>query len=532
MKLSKGLKISISMMAVISMIAPLAACGGDAADDPNAPVTILVNQGSNTMPVTDTEWSKELEQKTGVDIEWQIVTSGWGQQKAPSLAAGEVPDMAMYAFGVNDVAKFPALFEELSKHIDQLPNVKAFFEAKPEAKKYTTNLQGEMFLLPTYVGKRFDTPNTQILINKTWLDKLGLSVPTTWDELLNVFDAFKTKDPNGNGQADEVAFLPKPMETSRFMSSYNPFLFLNSFGMEVPSISTSAGHGMYVKDGKVAPFVTTDEFRKVIDFLGEIVKNGYASSQSFTSDWSKYSNQLKGDEKTATVGMAFGWSRNDFGDLADEYTTIPLPAYSAETADQVVWDASVNTYTNSGGYTMGLAVKANSPKMDKILKIINELYSEEFAVKQMYGDSKYWTREGNTITFKQPEYQQLQDAGKGGLGGASATWIPDTLDLKSIKDPEDPKSKDGEIYEEQISRVDKTKDVIPTYAIPSDEDSVTISDNNTAIFNYALPIILKWMTEGNGISDSEWNDFVTNLKNLGIDKNAEIWQKTYDAYVK
>lgn len=527
MKLSKGLKISISMMAVIAMIAPLAACGGDTADDPNAPVTILVNERTDMMPVTDTEWSKELEQKTGVDIEWQIVTGGWDQQKAPSLAAGEVPDMAMYAFGPGDAAKFPALFEDLSKHLDQLPNVQAFFEAKPEAKKYTTNLQGNMFMLPTYRGKIFDTPNTQVLINKTWLDKLGLSVPTTWDELLNVFDAFKTKDPNGNGQADEIAFLPRPMGTSGFMTSYAPFLFLNSFGMEVPSSGSSAGAGMYVKDGKVAPFVTTDEYRKVVDFLGTIVKNGYAPSQAFTSDWSKYANQLKGDEKTATVGMAFGWSRLDFGDLADEYTAIPLPAYSAETADQVVWDASANIYANSG-----VAVKANSPKMDKILKIINEMYSEEFSVKQMYGDSKYWTREGNTITFKQPEYQQLQDAGKGGLQEASAAWIPDTLDLKSIKDPEDPKYEDGKIYDEQIARVDKTKDVIPSYAIPSDEDSVTISDNNTAIYNYALPLILKWMTEGNGIPDSEWNDFVTNLKNLGIDKNAELWQKTYDEYVK
>lgn len=530
MKLSKGLKISISMMAVISMIAPLAACGGDAADDPNAPVTILVNQKSNSMPVTDTEWSKELEQKTGVDIEWQIVTEGWGQQKAPSLAAGEVADISLYAFSPADAAKFPALFEELSKHLDQLPNVKAFFEAKPEAKKYTTNLQGEMFMIPTYRGKIYDTPNTQVLINKTWLDKLGLSVPTTWDELLNVFEAFKTKDPNGNGQADEIAFLPKPLGTSSFMGSFSPFLLINSF-MEVPSLASSSVNGMYVKDGKVAPFVTTDEYRKVVEFLGEIVKNGYAPSQAFTNDWSKYSNQLKGDEKTATVGMSFGWSRNDFGDLADEYAAIPLPAYSAETADQVVWDASANTYSNSGG-PIGVAVKAGSPKMDKILKVLNEMYSEEFSVKQMYGDSKYWTREGNTITFKQPEYQQLQDAGKGGMQEASAAWIPDTLDLKNIKDPEDPKYEDGKIYDEQIARVDKTKDVIPSYVTPSDEDSVTISDNNTAIYNYALPLILKWMTEGNGISDSEWNDFVTNLKNLGIDKNAELWQKTYDAYMK
>lgn len=32
-----------------------------------------------------------------------------------------------------------------------------------------------------------------MMINKTWLDKLGLQVPTTWDELENVLKAFKTR---------------------------------------------------------------------------------------------------------------------------------------------------------------------------------------------------------------------------------------------------------------------------------------------------------------------------------------------------
>ncbi|AET59366.1 sugar ABC transporter periplasmic protein [Paenibacillus terrae HPL-003] len=41
-------------------------------------------------------------------------------------------------------------------------------------------------------------------INVEWLNKLGLSMPTTTKELKQVLIAFKTKDPNGNGQADEI----------------------------------------------------------------------------------------------------------------------------------------------------------------------------------------------------------------------------------------------------------------------------------------------------------------------------------------
>ena len=36
-------------------------------------------------------------------------------------------------------------------------------------------------------------------INQTWLDNLGLEVPTNMDELEEVLIAFKEGDPNGNG---------------------------------------------------------------------------------------------------------------------------------------------------------------------------------------------------------------------------------------------------------------------------------------------------------------------------------------------
>lgn len=45
------------------------------------------------------------------------------------------------------------------------------------------------------------------MINKTWLDKLGLKVPDTIDELYNVLKAFKERDPNGNGRLDEIPVI-------------------------------------------------------------------------------------------------------------------------------------------------------------------------------------------------------------------------------------------------------------------------------------------------------------------------------------
>ncbi len=48
--------------------------------------------------------------------------------------------------------------------------------------------------------------NEGLLIRKDWLDKLGLKVPATTDELMEVMKAFTFKDPDGNGKNDTYGF--------------------------------------------------------------------------------------------------------------------------------------------------------------------------------------------------------------------------------------------------------------------------------------------------------------------------------------
>lgn len=65
-----------------------------------------------------------------------------------------------------------------------------------------TNPDGHIYTLP---GKKplrpkgCDTP----FINKAWLDRLGLEIPTTVDEWYEVLKAFKEQDANGNGDPND-----------------------------------------------------------------------------------------------------------------------------------------------------------------------------------------------------------------------------------------------------------------------------------------------------------------------------------------
>ena len=83
-------------------------------------------------------------------------------------------------------------------------------------------------------------------------------MPTTWDELENVLEAFKTQDPNDNGKADEV-----PMNIRGLgFGLWSPLTLMNSEGVVTSFMGGSASEqGYYVDNGKVKSYYTSDALR-------------------------------------------------------------------------------------------------------------------------------------------------------------------------------------------------------------------------------------------------------------------------------
>ena len=218
----------------VALLGSLSACGGDKEPTTTADgkpiVSVLIVKRPSTDKIANMQWAKDLEADCDCKIDWQEVSEdAWAQQKNATLAAGKLADVSLHAFGVPDAAQYPSMFEDLSKDLDKLPNVKAFFKEKPDAQKLITDPDGHIYALPSSRGKSYSGSGQNMMINKAWLDKLGLQVPTTWDELENVLKAFKTQDPNGNGQADEIPMNIKKLDS--YFSWYSPMLLLNSTGI-------------------------------------------------------------------------------------------------------------------------------------------------------------------------------------------------------------------------------------------------------------------------------------------------------------
>ena len=516
----------------VALLGSLSACGGDKEPTTTADgkpiVSVLIVKRPSTDKIANMQWAKDLEADCDCKIEWQEVSEdAWAQQKNATLAAGKLADVSLHAFGVPDAAQYPSMFEDLSKDLDKLPNVKAFFKQKPDAKKLITDPDGHIYALPSSRGKSYSGSGQNMLINKAWLDKLGLQVPTTWDELENVLKAFKTQDPNGNGQADEIPMNIKKLDPL-YYTWHSPMLLLNSTGIPTGFNKGVSTYGFYAKNGVVKSFMTSDEYKQVIKYYHKLISEGLIPADWATKDDDAYNADQISDGQTAKTGVVFGWSPSDnFGKLKDQYIAMPVPSAPGVSPDQTVWDGSSSEFDGNK-----LSISSHVANKDAALKLANLLYSEKYSVQQFLGSfGNLVTDDGNRhYTVDEDKYTKaMGDNLFPGLADRFSGWIPDGVTIKGDVDG-DNLLEANKPYEEQRSHFDPVKDYIPDYVNPDPTDSNTLTNNNAQISNVVMQKTATWMSKG-GI-DEEWDAYCKQLDSLGLQENVKIWQKWYDTYTK
>ena len=379
-------KLAVASAAAFAMVAPLSACGGDdqptTADDGKPIVYIKVKRDvkDNSIKMEDTQYSKELEAACDCHIDWTEVSSNaWEQQKMATLAGNNIPDIGLALYGNGEASHYSDYFEDFAQRLDEMPNVKEFLDAHPDAEKYVA-LGDTIPLLPSDRGKTYEVSGTHMFINKTWLDKLGLEMPTTWDELETVLKAFKDGDPNGNGKADEI---PMNIRDLGF-GLWSPLVLLNSTGIVTNFMGNSAStQGYYVEDGQVKSYYAADEMKDVVTFYNKLMSEGLIPKDTFTRDDSQYASQTQNDGKTALTGVSIGWSSaGEYGDLVDQYVTLPPLKQSADMPDEdVKWDYSMD----GTEFAYVLSVNPDAVNMDAVMKVINAMYGEKLSVEGYFG---------------------------------------------------------------------------------------------------------------------------------------------------
>lgn len=116
------------------------------------------------------------------------------------LAGGTAPDVIM-EFQPEYVEEWAnaGLLIDMSSYLDEYaPNYRSM---TPESVQAWGQYAGGEYAI---VQERFASSvvNHVVYVRQDWLDNLGLSIPTNWEEFENVIRAFSEDDPDGNGQND------------------------------------------------------------------------------------------------------------------------------------------------------------------------------------------------------------------------------------------------------------------------------------------------------------------------------------------
>ena len=521
----------------------------DTATGEGTTLTIGLVQNTLTTDYEDNYLTNLIEESTGVNLEFFFFPSDSteAKQKFSMMVAGgeELPDIV--CLGLSDIERYNygsgGYFIPLNDYMENdaenwniMMNTWATPEQKANLLRDAYSFDGNMYVFPTFYCDPADAVALYMSINQTWLDNLGLEVPTTTDELYNVLKAFKEQDANGNGDPnDEIPMMGHTGwqgDVSTFlMNSFTYFAFSSDFGYQLTA-----------EDGQLsAPFVT-DEFREGLRFIHKLVEEGLLSDLSFSQTDAELKSIMQApDDQDSLVGVMVGHPSAIFGSgvaRVKDYIGIP----SLEGPDGVEYAPF-----NYQGGSNSIFITCDCENPDEAFRFLDAMQDTELSLSMRFGEkdvhwryaegeSRYsgigeeytavyeqgfnpdeivpWTTENNII-WHDNTLNSLPPLLMGGNLN-----VPDSDELQEYKL--------GELcYNTFPARYNLHPEEMPIKVIFNEEETNRINDIQTSIQTYVDESITRFAL-GDMDIESGWDAYLAELDAMGLSEYLETSQTAYD----
>ncbi|EHB68323.1 extracellular solute-binding protein family 1 [Paenibacillus lactis 154] len=502
--------------------------------DPGSPVelTVFAPQSAGIESLDVNPFSKHIEEKLGIKFKWNTTPDAvFNDKKLLMLASGDYPALIMNA-GISkaDQIKYgmQGAFIPLNDLIEQhAPNIKKAMEEIPYLAPAMTAPDGNIYALPKVNECLHCTYGQRMWINTTWLEKLGLEMPQTTDEFYEVLKAFKEKDPNGNGKADEI-----PLTTSLDVWGGGVDAFLmNAF------IYNNGTSYLSVKDGKVILSATEPEWKEGLKYLRKLYSEGLIDKGAFTQNGDAV-KQLgnKSENVVGAVGYALISSMLDTTDAKPRHKEYDVvPPLKGPNGVQL---AGYSVGAGDGSFV--ITNKATEEERIAAIKLADYLFSEEGTVMTSWGfEGDGWRKaEAGALDYngKPAKYEALKrDVPE---GTPDVTWwqLGTMLMVNSIREsfvaPEDPLGNGAYEYRlwlaaKKYEPFAKPELVYPTDVFIDPADATFIAQIQKTIQDYVKSNLAQFVTGSKDI-EKDWDAYVSGFKGLQLDKYLEIHQKALD----
>jgi putative aldouronate transport system substrate-binding protein len=525
------MKKSVIMLVLCGILVFLAACsgkkaaaGGSAAafNETGFPIVneamtlrVIASKHTSTKDYPELPVFQEIEKKTGIAINWEYTGPDWSTNKPLVLASGDLPDLFLgrSALGEGDITGNPGMFMDLEPLIEKYgDNIKAMFREEPAMEQFARAYDGKIYGLPQKMPRRPET-YTVMGINQDWLDKLNLKMPTTTEEFYTVLKAFKERDPNGNGIADEV-----PFSSGGFEDNGGVMPIISSFGV----VDSMMDLWLSVTGGKVQYIAAQDGFREAVSYLRRLYAEGLLDQDFGALDWGMWlakTNPPVGSPDI--VGVAGFWGRDIiFGERADHYSV--LPPLKGPTGFQA-WPRNTE-FVQGSKYVA--EIPSSSKNSEIIMRWLDVLYDPDTSLRLYYGTPAVQGNGDGTYDIILPPAGSGIDNDTWIWGNSWGDMFPGyggpSLTQKIRND-----FIFGTQYNDKLVYAPYYKEFFPMAAqTPEETDDLSIL--RADIHGFAKEQTATWIV--NGGVEREYDAFIQQLNNMGLSRMVEIYQSIYDRY--
>jgi putative aldouronate transport system substrate-binding protein len=507
-------------------------------------INVFAPQGPD-YDLSTNAYMKLLEQKFNIQFTFQTTT--WDgapakEKRQISLASGDYPDLYWLIpwvdqFTQADLLKYSqqGVVIPLNDLIKQYgPNIQKALDAHPDYKAMATAPDGKIYGIPQWVDCFHCSYQDKLWMNSDWLKKLGLQQPKTTADMLNVLTAFKTKDPNGNGKADEV---PLSADVRDVLIPY----FMNAFIYDPQGTSGNNNSTLVLNNGKVELQAVKDGWKQGLAYIKSLYDAGVIDQGAFTQN----PDALKkiGDNAGAVIlgsatvlhpGIFFTLGAPDGHDK--QYDAVP-PLTGPSGANFTGYN-----FPSAPGATFVLTNKASQDVQIAAIKMLDYMFTQEGEIKGIFGvDDRTVVapaagdkalEDGVTPLYKTVTRPQGVAPYNSDIGALAQ--YNNTKEFRAAQVvPDDIYSPAG--YERRLYQAtqlyagheDKAQ-IYPYWGVWIDPSlGSEMATLQTNINNYVDQSALQFITGVKSL-DKDWDAYLKGLDGLGLPRYLQIQQEAYD----
>lgn len=513
----------------------LSGCGGDAfsrekGENSGVPTytVAIVREAGLPSDFLESGVMKELEEKSGINIEWHIYHSAdWAEQKSLLLASGELPDAFLGSNTLNeaDVEQNKSRLLELTELINEetMPNLMEVFEKDSEMKQICTDREGKIYGLPSRIPLQPKVCGYSFYINQEWLNNLGLEMPTTYKELEAVLEKFEIEDADQDGDPDNEFAITGSASQSKLGEDLRTIL--SPFGTIVSRDDNYMGLN---GDGEPVFMPAQENYKEAVKWMRSLWEKGIIDPEYFTQDPSMASLKIQA-EGGSEVGLISAWTADaGAGVNASQFSLLePVEGYDGNHY------AENMTNTNLKGKELLFTKDCEEP--EKLLAWADGFYDELVTLQTNYGSISEGCITDNgdgTYTVNTPEDGTSLDASSWShsLRSFGPKYMNQEFYDKVIL-PEDLgdgiKLKEDDIMQKYYS--DDKNIGLPTLQYTAEELS-QITALGTNIYKYCEAQYAHWVVAGD--VEEEWDSYIKQLNDMGLQELVKIHETAYNVYLE